>query len=116
MTWCGAVVIGSDAAFESGPERSWAVGDVADVVRPHPLMRGGAADVGTIGDGDVVTIGDGDMVTVGDSDVATVGDGDMVTVGDGDMVTIGDGDVVTVGDGDMAWLAGVGVSDEHALA
>jgi len=26
------------------------------------------------------------------------------------------GDVATVGDGDVAWLAGVGVGDEHAIA
>ena len=42
--------------------------DVADVVRPHPSTRGGAAGAGTVGDGDV------------------------------------------------AWLAGVGVGDEHAIA
>jgi len=68
VTWRGAVVVGGDAAFESGPERSWAVGDVADVIRPHPSMRGGAVDAGTVGDGDV------------------------------------------------AWLAGIGVGDEHTLA
>ena len=46
--WRGAVVVGGDVAFDSGRERSSAVGDVADVVRPHPSTRGGAADVGTV--------------------------------------------------------------------
>ena len=41
MAWPGAVVIGGDVAFN-------VVGDVADVVRPHPSTRGGAADAGTI--------------------------------------------------------------------
>jgi len=76
VMWHGAVVIGSDMAFESGLERSWVVGDVVDVIRPHPSIRGGAADARTIGDGDVAT----------------------------------------VGDGDVAWLVGIGVGDEHALA
>jgi len=46
--WFRAVVIGSDVAFDSGWERSLAVGDMADVICPHPLMRGGVADVGTV--------------------------------------------------------------------
>jgi len=29
-------------AFDSGPERLSGVGDVADVIRPYPLTRGGA--------------------------------------------------------------------------
>ena len=32
-----------DVAFDGGPERCVG-GDVVDVVRPHPSMRGGAAD------------------------------------------------------------------------
>jgi len=39
MPWRSMV---GDVAFDSGPERLSGVGDVADVVRPHPLMRGGA--------------------------------------------------------------------------
>ena len=69
-------------AFDGGVERrSLAVGDMPDVVRPHPLMRGGA----------VVVV----CQTWGPSK---------------------GGDVATVRDGDVAWLVGVGVGDEHALA
>jgi len=33
-----------------------------------------------------------------------------------DAETVETGDVATVRDGDVAWLVGVGVGDEHALA
>ena len=66
-----------DVAFDGGTERrSLAVGDVPDVVRPHPLMRGGAVVAvcwmwGPSKGGDVATVHDSDMawfvgVSVGD--------------------------------------------------
>ena len=71
-----------DVAFDSGVERrSLAVGDVPDVICPHPSMRGGA------------------VVAVCRMQGPSKG-----------------GDMATVRDGDMAWLVGVGVGDEHALA
>ena len=83
MTWHRqlSLVVG-DVAFDSGVERrSLAVGDMLDVVRPHPSMRGGA----------VVAV----CWTRGPSK---------------------GGDVAMVHDGDVAWLVGVGIGDEHALA
>ena len=83
VTWHGrlSLVVG-DVAFNGGVERrSLAVGDVPDVVRPHPLMRGGA------------------VVAVCRTQGPSKG-----------------GDVAMVCDGDVAWLVGIGVGDEHALA
>jgi hypothetical protein len=71
-----------DVAFVGGAERlSVVVGDMLDVARPHPSMRGGA----------VVAV----WWTWGPST---------------------GGDVATVRDSDVAWLVGVGVGGEHALA
>ena len=83
VMWHGqlSLVVG-DVAFDSGVERrSLAVGDVPDVICPHPSMRGGA------------------VVAVCRMQGPSKG-----------------GDMATVCDGDMAWLVGVGVGDEHALA
>ena len=101
VTWHGQLSLAvGDVAFDGGVERrSLAVGDMPDVVRPHPSMSRGA----------VVVV----CRTRGPSkggDVATVRDGDVATVRDGDVVMVRDGD------GDVAWLVGVGVGDEHALA
>ena len=83
VTWHGRLSLAvGDVAFDGGVERrSLAVGDMPDVVRPHPSMRGGA----------VVAV------------CRTRG-------------PLKGGDMVMVRDGDMAWLVGVGVGDEHALA
>ena len=83
VTWHGWLLLAvGDMAFDGGVERrSLAVGDVPDVVCPHPSMRGGA----------VVVV------------CRTWG----LSKG---------GDVVTVHDGDVAWLVGIGIGDEHALA
>ena len=71
-----------DVAFDGGVERrSLVVGDVPDVIRPHPSMRGGA------------------VVVVCRTRGLSKG-----------------GDVAMVRDGDVAWLVGVSVNDEHALA
>ena len=56
-----------DVAFDGGTERlSLAVGDVPDVVRPHPSTRGGAVVAvwwtrGPSKAGDVATVRDGDV-------------------------------------------------------
>jgi len=39
MPWHSTV---DDVAFDGGPESLSGVGDMADVVHPHPSMRGGA--------------------------------------------------------------------------
>ena len=55
-------------AFDGGTERrSLAVGDMPDVIRPHPSMRGGAVVAvcqtwGLSKEGDMVTVRDGDVV------------------------------------------------------
>ena len=78
MTWHERLSLAvGDVAFDGGTERrSLAVGDVPDVVRPHPLMRGGAVVAvcrmwGPSKGGDVATVHNGDMawfvgVSVGD--------------------------------------------------
>ena len=58
-----------------------AVGDMADVVHPHPLMRGGV------------------VVMMWQTQGPSKGS-----------------DMVMVGDGDMAWLVGISLGNEHALA
>ena len=68
MTWHRwlSLAVG-DMAFDSGTERLLlAVGDVLDVVRPHPSMRGGAVVAvwwtrGPSKAGDVVMVHDGDV-------------------------------------------------------
>ena len=61
---------------------------MADVVRPHPLMRGG------------VVVAMWQM---------------WGPLKGSDMAMVGDSDVVTVGNGDVAWLVGISTGDEHAL-